>query len=315
MIVEKHCKHCNVRFEFTYEPVGKGSGNALRKTYCGNACQIEARLAAKKKPYATRFQKSCEVCSNTFYVPKSLLARKTCSNACRFKRHSKISIGETLEKVCQTCGKCFQTQIRRRKYCSPTCSSEGQMNRTTTQCEICNVTVTSKKSYEPRFCSKTCQREAQSRGMIATHVNGRSGFRNDIENSPYFKSSYEADYYRYCAFTGMKLPKYECKSFHLTVNGKPKCYTPDFWHEDEKRYVELKGVKRGKSKFSVLVNSNVDSVNEVISLGENVEIIYMNDFYRRLREENLYDSIPNLENRDYAGTVHLIRKRSQDQLD
>jgi hypothetical protein len=74
--------------------------------------------------------------------------------------------------------------------------------------------------------------------------------------------------------------------------------------------VELKGVREGKSRFSRLLNSNSRSREAVVSSGQRIDVVYMNDFYSELRRQGLYDTIANIENRDYAGTKHLISKRS-----
>jgi hypothetical protein len=146
-------------------------------------------------------------------------------------------------------------------------------------------------------------------GLIKGHVNGRSGYRTDLSSSWYFKSSFEADYCRYLLNQNIKFD-YESKTFQVNLNDRVVYYTPDFYLQDENVYVELKGVRIGKSRFSKLVNSNAvarDLVTEV-----KIKVIYMKDFYVDLRKSGLYDSIPNLENRDYAKTKHLIKKHSED---
>jgi len=127
-------------------------------------------------------------------------------------------------------------------------------------------------------------------------------------DSPYFKSSFEADYYRYCVHVLGVTPKYEAKAFHVVVDGVEKCYTPDFWFSAEDRYVELKGVREGKSRFSKLLNSNSRARKAIVTSGQHIDVIYMDDFYNELRRLGVYDLIPNLEHRNYADTERLICK-------
>jgi len=63
-------------------------------------------------------------------------------------------------------------------------------------------------------------------------------------------------------------------------------------------------------RFSKLLNSNARAREAVVASGQQIDVTYMDEFYGELRRNGLYDTIPNLENRDYAGTEHLISKRS-----
>jgi hypothetical protein len=89
--------------------------------------------------------------------------------------------------------------------------------------------------------------------------------------------------------------------------GKKRYYTPDFYLPSTDVYVELKGVKEGNSKFSKKINSNSSARNALISSGTNITVLYMVDFYAMLKSLHLYDKIPNLENRSYGKTAHLIK--------
>jgi hypothetical protein len=308
--VEKHCKLCGNVFHVEYE-LNKGSGK-LRKEYCSDEC----KLASKKAPLSSRLKNICSECGREFYVPKCHSSRKLCSNTCRYKHAAKLTTRKKLLTL--TCAYCkidFMTKNHKRKFCSPRCSSQSKINRSEHVCEVCNKVIVVRKSHVPRFCSKICTYEAQSRGMIETHVNGRSGFRSDILNSPYFKSSFEADYYRYCLQITNVIPQYEFKTFHVIIDGIERCYTPDFWFSDNDSYVELKGVREGESRFSQLLNSNTRTREAASTMGHHIDVIYMDDFYDDLRQRNLYNTIINLEHRDYAGTKHLIIRHRKDRND
>jgi hypothetical protein len=227
-VVEKQCKHCGCTFQFDYEPNGKGSGNRLRRPYCTVECAVAHRKLMSRAPMSSRLAKTCVECGDEFYVPKCHSDRELCSNACRYKHTAKaLTRNETSTRLCTQCLDPFSTKDADRKFCSPKCFAASRLNKHTVTCEVCSAPIVTKKSYVPRFCSKRCTNEAQSRGMVASHVNGRSGFRSDIPNSPYFKSSFEADYYRCCLHLG-EVPLYEHRSFHVVIDGAEKCYTPDF---------------------------------------------------------------------------------------
>lgn len=309
--VQKTCKQCDEVFSFVYEPNGKGSGNTLRQQCCSERCKRLRRKSRKSLKLVTRLTKSCVVCAEDFYVPVSLSKQKTCSNACRYKYASLTRDITHFVFTCFACDSRFETRNKRQKYCSLTCGKRAKVDQVERICEMCAKKFTTKRSYVPRFCSKQCLNEAQSCGKVISHVNGRSGYRSDIIDSPYFKSSFEADYCRYCVVVLGEKPQYECKTFRVVVNGKERCYTPDFWFERDNRFVELKGVEEDDSIFSKKLNSNSNARNELVSSGQPITLIYMNDFYSMLKRDGLYETIENLENRDYVGTKHLIIKHSK----
>lgn len=309
-VIEKQCKYCGAHFQIVHEIKGKGSSAKLRRLYCSLECQISQRKQRNRIFLPTRMTKLCVECGNEFYVPESLKTRLLCSNACRYVHTAKLMTKHSVHALkCMHCKDEFHSKNEKRKFCSLKCYYAAQCNRHTSKCEVCDALILSKKSYQPRFCGKRCTYIAQSRGLIATHINGRSRYRTDIVNSPYFKSSFEADYYRYCLYVNMT-PSYEQKTFHVTVDGVEKHYTPDFWVKDN-HYIELKGVREGTSRFSKLLNSNSRVREAVVSLGYQIDVLYMSDFYLMLREQQLYDVIPNLEHKDYASTKHLIVKHGQ----
>ena len=78
-------------------------------------------------------------------------------------------------------------------------------------------------------------------------------------------------------------------------------------------YVELKGVRESENSFSKMLNSNSQARETLRDLGVNIKVIYMNDFYEMLKTTGLWEKITNLENKNYAKTVHLIRTHKDQQ--
>ena len=87
----------------------------------------------------------------------------------------------------------------------------------------------------------------------------------------------------------------------MNYGGKDKQYTPDFYHPDEDKYVELKAIRRDR-KF----NSNILAVDLLKQEGINIDILLMRDFYKQIKQSNHYWTIVNIENKNYHGTRHLI---------
>lgn len=312
-VIEKQCKHCGSKFTFDYEPCGKGSGNRLKRPYCSSDCALLHKKLMKTVALVSRLKKICVECNREFYVPRCLSHRQLCSNECRYKHTSRTQIKHhEIQLNCVFCQKAFLTKSTSRKFCSHKCMHLSRIDHVDRICENCGKQFDTKRSYVPRFCSKQCTFTGQSKGLVASHVNGRTGYRLDIKDSPYFKSSFEADYYRYCVQVLNVVPQYELQTFNVNVDGKHKFYTPDFWFSEDNRFVELKGVRESDSRFSQLLNSNSRARNVAIAQGHKIDVIYMNDFYSQLRTNGLYDLITNLEHRDYAGTKHLIRKHVKD---
>lgn len=314
-IVEKTCKYCSTQFIIEYDGHGKGSGSKTKKAYCSVECEKNQKKISIKAKFKTRICKNCVVCNEEFYVPLSLQKRLCCSNNCRYKHTPTVTTKlEVLNLHCKQCNQEFVSKNNVRKYCSSACSSLAKQRQIVVTCEVCHLQTTVKKSYKPRFCSKSCTLIAQSKGLIATHLNGRSGFRTDINDSPYFKSTFEADYYRYCQQILKLTPEYEKHTFKVELDGKVRFYTPDFFFKETNTFIELKGVKQGESKFSKLLNSNSPARIALCEQENNIQVIYMHDFYSELKEKNLYNVIENLEHRNYGKTKHLIVKRNKDHV-
>ena len=89
----------------------------------------------------------------------------------------------------------------------------------------------------------------------------------------------------------------EWKSWHVNY----RRYTPDFYLPDADQYIEVKALRKDG-----LYDRNLACVKKLQEMGYNVTLVPMKEFYQMLRSTGLYDTIPNLENRDYRGTLELI---------
>jgi hypothetical protein len=304
--IEKACKHCDKIFYVEYVANGTGSGNVAKKKYCSIRCKKDWY---KIPDNGTKQEIECKICCYKFYLPASQAKnRVTCSKTCYAKYMSLVNSRHAkLEKKCDSCSKTFElNENSTQKFCSPSCFTKSLRNRKDVFCEVCNVKLTVKKSATTRFCNKICARKGQSLGLIKSHINGRTGWRTDIQDSPYFKSSFEADYARYCIYKNIRF-EYEKNVFEAEVDGKKRFYTPDFFLPDSNEFIELKGVRESENIFSKMLNSNSASRESLKSKNVEIRVVYMNDFYSMLKSLDIYDKIPNLENKNYGRTAHLIK--------
>lgn len=289
------CIYCKSNFTINYLPIGRGSGNIVRKKYCSLKCK-------RKSITKTKICKNCIICNEIFYSYESN-NRKTCSKKCCF-----IFIKKDVSRYCLRCNKIFFTKkSKSKKYCSYECYKITSNKKIKKKCYICDSEYIVKKSkINRKHCSKKCQYNAQSNGSIKIYTNGRMGYRKDIGDT-FFKSSFEADYMRWCLFNNFKV-LYENKTFEIIKDNKKCFYTPDFYHCDEEIYIELKGVKLCDNNFSKKINSNFEKFSFLEKNGIKIKIIYMNDFYNLLKITGQYFLIENLENRSYAKTKWIVYK-------
>jgi len=238
----------------------------------------------------------CTVCKKEYSKPKSRAEKsKFCSKSCKDKSSTKYKISK-----CIACEEKFQAK-RGKKFCSRECYlKETKKERVDLKCEYCAVEYQKPLGQETKYCGKECQNKAQSSGLHEIPSNGRLGFRYDLPNNYFFKSSLEADYARWCEATN-KPYVYEHKTFTVQYEGREKQYTPDFYHPDEDRYVELKAIRRDR-KF----NSNLLAADILKMQGLNIDVLLMHEFYKLIKQSGHYWSIDNIENKNYHGTRHLI---------
>ena len=238
----------------------------------------------------------CENCSVEYVKPSSRAkTSKFCSKVCKDKSCKKYEI-----KNCTSCKTSFKAK-RGKTFCSRTCYlKETKKERVDLKCEYCGVDYQRPKNRETKYCGKDCQNKAQSSGLHEIPSSGRLGFRYDLPSNYFFKSSLEADYARWCEAIN-KPYIYEHKTFTVQYDGKDKQYTPDFYHPDEDKYVELKAIRRDR-KF----NSNLLAADILKMQGVNIDVLLMHEFYTQIKQSNHYWTIDNIENKNYHGTRHLI---------
>jgi hypothetical protein len=311
-IFRKNCAQCGEEFEVSYlEKAGKGSAHALQRRYCSDACKKASR---RRGDIGNRLEFKCEICGSAFYRPpsQSLAVHHTCSNVCRIALLKKQGEATHEYRNCVVCQKSFEVQNDLQKYCSPACTAQGFRKGKNIPCIACGKEfyVKPKRFKTAKCCSRKCQYVALSQGLIKNVTNGRSGYRVDLGDD-YFKSSLEADYARWCKHIG-KQYVYEHKTFSTRANGIDRMYTPDFFHPETDAYVELKGMPpRSDSAFSQLQNANSAAREYLVEQGIDIKVIYMRDFYHVLKEDGLYDVIPNLEHRSYKDTKSLVRNQHE----
>ncbi len=290
----KKCKNCRKLIRIEYD--GSQSANAAcNRKYCCTEC---GRAYRKKHRTSRSVELTCIHCATMYHKPKSQSKNsKFCSRKCQNTSYAQASSLKE-DRQCNQCGKTYRiASTSRRKYCSQQCSAKGRRkNRPKLCCVVCKKTI---KGEGKKFCSRSCQYEGQSLGIVKSHSSGRSGYRRDLPKVR-FRSSLEADYMRYCQHTGIRV-EYAPRAFTIEVDGRTRKYTPDFYLPDEDRYVEVKALRKDG-----LYNSNLICVKKLDELGYNITLVPMREFYQMLRDQGLYKTIPNLENRDYRGTLELI---------
>lgn len=238
----------------------------------------------------------CQECGVTYQkTPSKAKNSKFCSKSCKDKSTSKHKT-----KQCLSCKKEFKS-TRGKKYCSRKCyMDDNKKKRVSLTCDNCGIKYEKPFDEVTKYCSKTCQHTAQSSGLHEIPSNGRMGFRKDLPPKYFFKSSLEADYARWCEATN-KPYIYEHKTFTVQYDGRDKQYTPDFYHPDNNKYVELKAIRRDR-KF----NSNLLAADILKQQGLDIDVLLMHEFYTQIKQSGHYWLVDNIENKNYHGTRHLI---------
>jgi hypothetical protein len=302
----KNCVCCNIEFTVKRSGTARGSSNFLRKKYCSLICKKEFTLKNSSISYFVNCL-NCNFKFKTYPSVKSVY----CSDICRQKQHSQKIKKRKLVKVdCQYCLSKFDTFDLKKKFCNNLCKKNFRIAKYYKECccKLCNKIFLRKKSAiksENVFCNRKCQFFSQSCGLIKVNTCSRQGERIDLPGIN-FKSSFEADFMRYSIYKKQNVI-FEYKTFTLKINEKSVNYTPDFFDVDKQIFYELKGCRYSNEKFSKQINSNIKKVFALQESGISIKIIYMNDFYRQLKDENVYGIIENLENRNYAATKKLIK--------
>lgn len=305
-MISKNCLECNKVFTVHIKH-GSGGTASLRRKYCSEKCKREYKFKNGKNNLVSV---TCVICTEKIKKFPSLVKEKNyCSRKCQ--NIGLNGIQQISQKTCLSCCKqfsIFSTTINgnKRKYCSHECSVEATKNKPKTGkyllCLNCTKQFYSKK-YQieiRKYCSNKCQYEAQSKGIKKIPTNGRAGYRKDLPSDQYFKSVLEADYARYLIANSI-LYEYEKHTFKTFVDGKERFYTPDFYLPNDDKYIELKG-----SKTRTAYNKNLECVQYLKQQDKNIEVIYMNDFYKFLKQSGQYDTMF-LEVKNYKKSINIIK--------
>lgn len=305
MIIKK-CVGCNKDF-YLETKSGSGGTASLRRKYCSDSCKRTYKIKNGKNNYIVV---SCLICFKDIKKFPSLIKNNNfCSKNCQNIWLNGIK--KILVKQCLICNKnydCISSSIagRNRKFCSTKCAYKQKKKKIGKNilCLNCNKEFyCNRYSLNTRkYCSNPCQFESQSKGIKKIPTNGRSGFRKDLPNNEYFKSSLEADYARYLIKNSIKY-EYEKQTFTVVVKGKNKFYTPDFFLVEQNKYIELKG-SMTRTKY----NKNLDSVDYLISNGIKIEVLYMKDFYDFLKKTGEYKHMF-LEAKNYKKSKDILLEK------
>lgn len=304
----KKCVQCEREFLVEVKE-GSGGSACLRKKYCSESCKRTWKIKNGNNNFVAV---KCDICEKNILKFLSLIKNKNyCSKKCQNVALNGIQkIGTKVCLICNNEYKIISSTLKgkERKYCSYKCSRSATRPKLGKylSCLNCNKEFYAKKyqASKRKYCSDPCQFEAQSKGIKHIPTNGRCGFRKDLPEDQYFKSSLEADYARYLNSQNI-LYEYEKHTFKVIVEDKEVFYTPDFYIPAEDKYIELKGA-RDKIKY----NKNLKSVKSLANTGKNIEIIYMNDFYASLRSLGLYATMF-LEAKNYNKSKNIIRGNNE----
>jgi hypothetical protein len=295
------CKFCGKKFVIKFFS-GKGSGsggqNAKKRSFCTDKC----KNAYGRRKTENKIKKKCEICGKEFWIFPSQ-KRRFCSWACKIQEQKRMRV-KRIKKQCLSCKKTYQINPNKpsnknKKFCNRKCQHEySQVKK---KCITCgkDFFVKRSKSHLYKRCSRECQYHDQSNGKIKIKVNGRTGYRKDIKNSPYFKSALEADFVRALDYLDIKY-EYENHTFGY----KEKKYTPDFYLPEFDMFIELKGVEKGSKPFQKFMRRNVEAYTKTIK--RNLLVVSQKEFMLTLRELNLWKKLPVLEIRNYRQNKELV---------
>ena len=292
MSLSKCCDNCGIVFAITLLS-GSGGQNGKRRRFCSDTCKNAAGRARKEGKIET----ICKQCQETFLRFPSVL-RVYCSRICA-NNGKKTALQS---KPCTHCGKAIVKLpflLEARLYCNRKCFQDSR--RKTLICGICRSEFSVPLHHRQIYCTRKCQFIAQSNGTVKISLNGRTGYRTDLNKQHYFKSALEADFARFLNWMGIPF-HYESQTFS-TANG---AYTPDFFLPNWNLFVELKGVV-GESEYAALMGRNLKHHTLLKEQGVNLMVITQKQFANALKDASLWKTIPNLEQRNYRKTRHLVQ--------
>jgi len=299
--IKRVCRQCGTTFVVSITSTGRGSKNVLRRKYCSNLCKVKHSKNTCNS--SSKVLTQCKVCQKSFVC---FISQKGsfCSQDCFHQQMHLNACAKRVERECLHCLKKFSTSNTMQRYCCQQCVHMAQTGeKVEVCCVVCKQIFLRPKHKmrraKTRVCSRRCQWIAQSRGFIKLHSTGRRGKRVDLNDGYVYKSSFEADYARWCRHIHLEY-KYEVTTFQVEINGITRMYTPDFYHPATDNFVELKG--------GYHVGSNLVCVQKLHEQGVKIDVIMMKDWYATLKETGLFLVIHNLENRNYGATLELIER-------
>ena len=205
--MKKHitCLQCGTSFEVAYKLGDQGSLNSCKRKYCSRECK---KLFNKNNATSTKkVEIKCQQCRSEFFRPLSQShSAKFCSKTCR---------DESTKKKCKVCIRGISSRIR-----DGICyDCRLKQRRIQHVCKLCGKNWSDLPSVRKKFCTRSCQWKAQSSGLMKLSTHGRTGFRTDLNDGNYYKSSLEADFARLCRHKNEEY-LYEAKTFETTIDGK-----------------------------------------------------------------------------------------------
>ncbi|MCL2038930.1 MAG: hypothetical protein FWG85_00705 [Bacteroidetes bacterium] len=102
----------------------------------------------------------CKICGKEF---ETIRNKKYCSKECTYTQIKLLNASYVLKrktaikpiiKVCECCGKEFETTIRNKKYCNPKCCKHNKKPNAIRICKICGKEFETNR--KKKYCSKEC---------------------------------------------------------------------------------------------------------------------------------------------------------------
>ena len=255
------------------------------------------------------FSRGCKQCGNTFEIQQTGTGRGSanvfrkvfCSDGCK-NLFGRKKTTDKVETSCQNCSKTFlRYPSQRGKFCSYECKNASQKRLKSNTCKHCKQVFSQKPArLNGSYCTWRC--------FIASGAPsswGRAGIRIDLDSKTWFKSALEADFQRVMNHLGITAV-YEPKTFRVDKHA----YTPDFFLPEFDMYIELKGLEaKTDHPHEADWRKNLDKIPAVeFQYRIKVLVVTQKEFISMIKDANLWTTVPNLEQRSYKKTAHLIIK-------
>lgn len=226
--------------------------------------------------------------------------------------------------ICERCGKIVEQPFGSGRYCSRTCANirikseetkekvrkavlkaikpkqdlrESIYYKNPNHCKCCGKILKYSKRHH-FFCSDKCENLIRSEwakkrhlgGITKGHGSGIAGKYKGIRCD----SKYELAYLVYCLENNIKIKRNKKSFKYLSYDAKIHNYYPDFYLENSKTYVELKGYYQSNTPYKVKAMQE-QNINFKILYWDDIK--YCLDFIRQKFNiayetlEKLYDKI------------------------